>query len=87
MADPRQNRQAPPVADDSVTRSEPGAPEEVGKSGRPRGEDDRKKGAEPGRKEKPPKGPSERPQGDSTGRDSTSIDPQDPIDPESPNLR
>lgn len=75
------------VQDDSVTESEPGAPEVAGKPGRPRGEEERSHDAEPGRRDAPPKGRTRRPRGKSTGRDTTSIDPQEPIDPDSPNLR
>ena len=75
------------VEADSVTVPEPGAPERVGKPGRPRGEAERARGAEPGRLDAPAMGPTRRPRGTSSARDTTSIDPQDPIDPESPNLR
>ena len=75
------------VADDSVTEPGVGAPEVAGKPGRPRGEEERATGPEPGRHDAPPKGPSRRPRGGSTARDSTGIDPQEPIDPDSPNLR
>lgn len=58
---------------DSITRS---------------GEDIRgKTGKEAGRHEMGTKGATDRPMGGSTARDSTGIDPQDPIDPDSPNLR
>ncbi|MDQ6931467.1 MAG: hypothetical protein M3126_12460 [Candidatus Eremiobacteraeota bacterium] len=49
-------------------------------------EDRAEKGNEAGRVDTGPKGESERPSGKSTGRDSTGINPEDPIDPESPNL-
>ncbi|MDQ4080995.1 MAG: hypothetical protein M3125_09570 [Gemmatimonadota bacterium] len=76
------------VKDDSVTEPAPGAPERVGKPGRERGEAaEQVDGPEPGRRDAPPKGPTERPRGKSTARDTTSVDPQDPIDPSSPNLR
>lgn len=75
------------VEADSVTVPEGGAPERVGKPGRPRGEAERVRGAEPGRVDRPAKGATRRPRGTSTARDTTGIDPQDPIDPESPNLR
>ena len=75
------------VNEDSVTQSERGAPERMGKPGRPRGETERKRGPEPGRQDAAPKGSTRRPRGKSTARDTTSIDPQNPIDPESPNLR
>jgi hypothetical protein len=74
------------VDEDSVTEPGPGAPEKVGKPGRARGEEERARGAEPGRQDAPPGGPTQRPRGTSSGRDTTSIDPQNPIDPTSPNL-
>lgn len=42
-------------------------------------------GKEPGRHDKEESGEG-RPAGGSTARDSTSINPQDPIDPDSPNM-
>lgn len=42
-------------------------------------------GKEPGRHDKGETGQG-RPAGGSTARDSTSINPQDPIDPDSPNM-
>ena len=75
------------VEEDSVSRPTPGAPETAGKPGRPRGEEERARAPEPGRHDAPPKGPTRRPRGKSSARDTTSIDPQDPIDPDSPNLR
>ncbi len=53
-----------------------------------RGEDVvNEEGKEPGRQDAGTQGPSERPVGTSTQRDATGVDPQDPIDPESPNLQ
>jgi len=78
------------MADDdreSVTRDEDGNPEKVGKSTTRRGEDVSKQQHEAGRKDLGTKGKSDRPVGTSTARDSTGVDPQDPIDEESPNLR
>ena len=76
------------VDEDSVTEPAVGAPEVAGKPGRPRGEEaERADGPEPGRHDAPPKGRTKRPRGKSTARDTTGIDPQDPIDPDSPNLR
>jgi hypothetical protein len=75
------------VEEDSVTEPGPGVPELAGKPGRPRGETEKLRAPEAGRRDAPPKGPAQRPRGKSTARDSTSIDPQDPIDPASPNLR
>lgn len=75
------------VAEDSVTVPAPGAPERVGKPGRARGEAERAAGPEAGRRDDARKGRTRRPTGKSSGRDSTSVDPQNPIDPRSPNLR
>jgi len=49
-------------------------------------EDEGSAGDEPGRVRTEDKGESGRPTGKSTGRDSTGINPEDPIDPKSPNL-
>lgn len=54
-------------------------PSAVGESTTARGEDVAKGDKEPGRKDAGTQGPSQRPVGTSTGRDSTSIDPKDPI--------
>ena len=52
------------------------------------GEDIREhEGKEPGRQDIAPTGGAQRPAGTSTARDSTGVDPQDPIDEESPNLQ
>ena len=75
------------MSDDSVTKNEAGNPENVGDSTTRRGEaivD--KEGKEPGRMDAGTQGPSQRPVGTSTMRDSTGIDPQDPKDEESPTL-
>lgn len=72
---------------DSVTRTERGRPDRVGKSVRPGGESEKAREPEPGREDAAPQGPTGRPSGTSTARDSTGIDPQEPIDPRSPNLR
>jgi hypothetical protein len=72
---------------DSVTSSGPGHPEQVGKSKSAGGEHEKHRHAEPGRKDTAPKGRSRRPTGESSGRDSTAIDPENPIDTRSPNLR
>jgi hypothetical protein len=60
----------------------------VGESITDRGEDiaDRD-GKEAGRQDTGVQGESQRPTGTSTARDVTGVDPQEPIDPESPNLR
>jgi hypothetical protein len=75
------------MGDDSVTVPGAGHPEYSGKSVTRRGEDMRKEEPEPGRYRTKPAGSGERPGGKSTARDSTGVDPQDPIDPRMPNLR
>ncbi|MEP6917066.1 MAG: hypothetical protein ABJC89_15550 [Acidobacteriota bacterium] len=75
------------MQDDSVTVPGAGHPEYSGKSVTRRAEDLRRQGIEPGRYETPPARDGERPGGKSTARDSSSIDPQDPIDERMPNLR
>jgi hydrogenase small subunit len=72
---------------DSVTRSGRGKPEYSGKSITRRGEDMRKQDVEPGRYRTKPARAGERPGGKSTARDTTAIDPQNPIDDRMPNLR
>jgi len=63
-------------------------PKDVGESQTRRGEDIVKdEGKEAGRHDAGTQGPTERPVGTSTARDSTGIDPQDPIDEKSPNLQ
>jgi hypothetical protein len=64
-----------------------GHPEYAGKNVTRHGEDVRKQRSEPGRYRTEPARAGERPGGKSTARDSTSVDPQDPIDPRMPNLR
>ncbi|GAC1500608.1 MAG: hypothetical protein NVS1B14_04640 [Vulcanimicrobiaceae bacterium] len=49
-------------------------------------EDEGRPQREPGRVDTGTKGESDRPTGKSTGRDSTGVNPEDPIDPKSPNL-
>jgi hypothetical protein len=75
------------VGDDSVTVPGAGHPEYSGKSVGRRGEDVRKQEVEPGRYKTKPARQGDRPGGKSTARDSTGVDPQDPIDPRMPNLR
>jgi hypothetical protein len=75
------------MQDDSVTVSGAGHPEYAGKSVTRRGEEYRREGAEPGRYRTKPPRQGERPGGKSTARDSTSVNPSDPIDPRMPNLR
>jgi hypothetical protein len=63
-------------------------PKGVGESIGRRGEDTvRRDGKEPGRYDTGTQGASQRPTGTSTGRDSTSVDPQPPIDEDMPDLR
>jgi hypothetical protein len=64
---------------------EPGSPHGVGESTTTPGEEYGEEG-EKGRETVGTKGESERPYGTSDQRTSTGVDPQDPIDPESPNL-
>lgn len=51
-----------------------------------RGEDIAKSGSQPGHHDAGTKDPSKRPMGTSSAERSTGVDPQDPIDPESPNI-
>jgi hypothetical protein len=59
----------------------------VGESTTRRGEDAAAEGKEPGRDDGPAQGESQRPTGTSTARDSTGVDPQEPIDGDSPSLQ
>lgn len=60
----------------------------VGESTSRRGEDIvKEEGNEPGRFDGPPQGESQRPTGGTTARGATGVDPQDPIDEESPYLQ
>ncbi len=75
------------VADDSVTKHEEGSPQDVGKSVTRSGEEvSQGEGKEAGRQDAGTQGPTQRPVGTSTMRDSTGIDPQEPRDEESPTL-
>ncbi len=59
----------------------------VGESTTRRGEDVAdEEGKEPGRYDGAPQGESQRPTGSSTARDSTGVDPQEPVDDSSPHL-
>ena len=72
--------------DSSPDPDDPRLPSDsVGQSTGTRGEDiaDRD-GKEAGRQDTGTQGASERPTGTSTARDVTSVNPQEPIDPESP---
>ena len=63
------------------------APEGVGESVGHRGENMiEEEGKEAGRYDTGTQGPTNRPVGKSTARDSTGVDPQEPIDPSSPSL-
>lgn len=75
------------MGDDSVTVRGLGHPEYSGKSVTRRAEDYRREGIEAGRYRTPPARRGERPGGKSTARDSSGVDPQDPIDESMPNLR
>jgi hypothetical protein len=59
----------------------------VGESTTRRGEDAIAEGKEPGRHDGSAQGESQRPTGTSTARDSTGVDPQEPIDGDSPSLQ
>ena len=75
------------MKDDSVTVPGAGHPEYSGKSVSKRAEELAREGPEPGRYRTRPARRGERPGGKSTARDSTGVDPKDPIDPRMPNLR
>jgi hypothetical protein len=53
---------------------------------KPREKHEKKKQREPGRYDVWEKGNTKRPAGKSTARDMTGVNPQEPIDPESPTL-
>lgn len=72
---------------DSVTRKEAGSPQNAGKSTTRRGEDVAKQEKEAGRFGAGTEGKTQRPVGKSTARDSTGVNPKDPIDPNSPTLQ
>lgn len=60
----------------------------VGESTTRRGEDvAAQDGKDAGRMDGPAQGQSQRPTGTSTARDSTGVDPQEPVDPDSPDLQ
>jgi len=60
----------------------------VGQSSTRRGEDvSAEEGKEPGRYDGAAQGESQRPTGSSTARDSTGVDPQEPVDADSPDLQ
>lgn len=72
---------------DTLNQRTENNPPPSGESINRRGEDVIKEGGkEPGRKDEGTKGKTERPLGSSTQRDQTGVNPQEPIDPESPNL-
>jgi hypothetical protein len=69
-----------------MANDEKTSPAPVHQPGVRRGEEMvKEEGKEPGRHETGTTGAG-RPAGESTARDSTRVDPQDPIDPESPKL-
>jgi hypothetical protein len=73
------------MGDDSVTRDEAGGPGNVGKSTGKRGED---RGKEAGARDLGTDGSrTERPKGGTSARESSGIDPQEPIDPGMPNIK
>ena len=75
------------MEDDSVTVTGKGNPQYSGKSVTMRGESLRKKkGIEPGRREKGPHSHPERIEGTSTHRDVSSVRPGGPVSKKMPNL-
>ncbi len=70
----------------SDTDTDPDAPQGVGESEGRGGEGVVREESEPGRHDTGEQGQTGRPTGESTMRDSTSVDPQEPIDEESPTL-
>ena len=65
----------------------PNPPDPVHQPGTGKGEEKVKEdGKQTGRKNTGTTGKAERPTGTSTGKDSTGINPKDPVDPESPHL-
>lgn len=76
------------VGNESVTEHHEGGPENVGKGTTRPGESVAgTEGKEAGRHDDGTQGETERPAGHSSARDSTGVDPQEPIDPESPYLQ
>jgi hydrogenase small subunit len=75
------------IGDDSVTAGGAGHPEYSGKNITRRAEEYRQENPEPGRYRTPPARQGDRPGGKSTARDSSGVDPQNPIDQRMPNLR
>jgi hypothetical protein len=62
-------------------------PEPVHQPGTGKGEEKvKKEGKEPGRHETGTQGAANRKAGKTTGRNSTSVNPKNPVDPNSPNL-
>jgi hypothetical protein len=84
MTNRDQGRKASAAADDSVTRKSAGDAKSAGKSQTRRGEDVTKQEREAGHRDAGVKGKSARPVGKSTARESTGVDPQEPIDPRGP---
>jgi len=70
----------------SDTDMAPSGPHGVGDSGQRSAEDVSREESEAGRHDTGEQGETGRPTGESTMRDSTSVDPQEPIDDESPTL-
>jgi hypothetical protein len=70
----------------SPTDTTAASPLGVGVSTTRRGEDIAKEHPEPGHHDTGPQGASQRPSGTSSAERATGIDPQDPIDEDSPNL-
>ncbi len=72
------------AGDQTATRADASTPLDVGTSTTRRGEDVVEEDGEDGRFRTGTKGESERPVGESTARDSTGIDPQEPSGPTMP---
>ncbi|MEJ7802095.1 MAG: hypothetical protein WKH68_01800 [Candidatus Limnocylindria bacterium] len=70
----------------SDTDMNPSEPQGVGESGQRGAEDVAAEESEPGRYDTGETSSAGRPAGESTMRDATSVDPQEPIDEESPTL-
>ncbi|MDQ2817811.1 MAG: hypothetical protein M3T49_06310 [Candidatus Eremiobacteraeota bacterium] len=67
-------------------RDKPDSSKGAGDSQTRRGEDVSGQKKEVGRQDTGKHGQTDRPKGESDMRDKTGVDPQDPIDPDSPNL-
>ncbi|HZS79399.1 MAG TPA: hypothetical protein VFA41_22490 [Ktedonobacteraceae bacterium] len=74
------------MAEKKTSKASAGKPEPTHQPGTSKGEEKAKEaGKEPGRRKTGTTG-AKRPAGKSTGRDSTGLNPSEPIDKESPNM-